>query len=758
MSDQRQSYYEFDDFLLDVRQRLLFLDGKPLDLTPKVFDVLLELVQNSGRVIEKKELMESVWPDSFVEEANLTQHISTLRKRLTQASDKQRYIMTVPGRGYRFLASVKAWDDEESLVTVHERIRARVIIEDEGSADAVTTGDEGDVSIASTAPSIEVIHDPNGESPLQTPLERSPQGPKVRPIIVLGLGLLFIATIASALFWYFALRDLPAFSAVKLTKFTTSGKIVCAAISPDGKYVAYVANSDAGRESLWIRQVATSNSGVQIIAPSTFHYYRLTFSPRGEYLYYLGSDGKVAGILNRVPMLGGASVQLMTDMDSPPALSPDGQQMAYIRGYPDSEETTLMIANADGSAEHRLATLKGPRESFVFPAGPTWSPDGKTIACAAAMTDEKGSYQELVEVGVKDGGLRPITHERWLKVGRAAWLQSGRGLILLAADQDAALSQVWHVSYPSGEIRRITNDLNDYKDLSVTADSRVIAVLQSDQQANIWLTLEAVRESARQITSSNYDGIDGLAWMKDGRLIYTTLTNGAQTLWTIDAGKGAQAQLSEGMSNSRSPAVSPDGRYIVYASRSASGQHLWKADADGSHRLQLTRGVQDGSPVFSPDSEWIIYRSYIHSIPNLFKVAIGGGEPVRLTDKISGPPTVSPDGKWIACAYREEALSKTRLAVIPFDSGAPPRLLEPQDMPTRLLYRWMQDGQALAYVKTEAGISNIWLQPIDGSSPQQLTDFKSGLIFNFAFSNDGHGIAMARGQIANDLVLINAVK
>ena len=124
---QPQRFFEFDNFLLDSQQRLLFRDGEPLDLTPKVFDVLLELVQSGGRVVDKKELMEKIWPDSFVEESNLTQQVSTLRKKLGQDAAQQRYILTVPGRGYRFVAPLKSWDDD-AVVTVQERVRSRIRI------------------------------------------------------------------------------------------------------------------------------------------------------------------------------------------------------------------------------------------------------------------------------------------------------------------------------------------------------------------------------------------------------------------------------------------------------------------------------------------------------------------------------------------------------------------------------------------------------------------------------------------------------
>src|SRR2546430_2288604 len=176
MSEQLQRFYEFGDFLLDAQERLLFRDGEPLDLTPKVFDILLELVQKSGRVVEKKELMEKVWPDSFVEESNLTQHISTLRKKLAQ-SDTNRYIMTVPGRGYRFLPSVKGWSDD-AVVTVHERIRARVVVEEEagnGNESEQLVKDEGNVTTNTEEPKREIIQalPPRRDTP--PPAARAPQ-------------------------------------------------------------------------------------------------------------------------------------------------------------------------------------------------------------------------------------------------------------------------------------------------------------------------------------------------------------------------------------------------------------------------------------------------------------------------------------------------------------------------------------------------------------------------------------------------------
>lgn len=105
--------YEFGPFVLDTFQHALLKQGKPVALTPKTYDTLLLLVQNSGRMLSKEELMKALWPDSFVEESNLTQQVSMIRKALGESPSKPRYIVTVSGRGYRFTADVRPWAEEK---------------------------------------------------------------------------------------------------------------------------------------------------------------------------------------------------------------------------------------------------------------------------------------------------------------------------------------------------------------------------------------------------------------------------------------------------------------------------------------------------------------------------------------------------------------------------------------------------------------------------------------------------------------------
>ncbi|MGB7924499.1 MAG: DPP IV N-terminal domain-containing protein [Pyrinomonadaceae bacterium] len=748
MSEQKEHFYEFGPFRIDAVKRRLFREDEPVPLKPKAFDTLLVLIEHSGKVVDKEDLMKRLWPDSFVEEANLSVNISTLRKALGESPQEHRYIVTVPGRGYGFVANVtERWDEEAELI-VRQRTSAEIIIEEETDAPDEAALAQG------------LIFDASGRSAsnLQRPAaklrlnRRSARLALLAALIVVaGLALAFLAYRLNS-----RKHSTTPFERVKLNRLTTTGKAINADISPDGKFVAF-AVADAGQQSLWIRQVATT-SNVQIMPPSEVGYIGLTFSRDGNYVYYVRSESAGPGILYRVPVLGGASIKLAEDVDTPVTLSPDGLRLAFMRGLPDHGETALMLTSADGGSERRLVSLKGNPNYFLAGKGPAWSPDGKRIAYAAKSIDDRGEYHYLVEVEVESGEIRPIGSRRWQQMGRAAWLADGRALLITASYEDASLAQqIWRVSYPNGEAQKITNDLNDYRNVSLTADSKTLITIQSDQQANIWVAPEpAEADRAIRITSGNYDGLSGLAWTPGGKIIYTAQASGNQNLWVADQDGSNPKQLTTGEGNNRLPSVAPDGRHVVFVSDRTGARHLWRMSIDGSQLTELTGGLDDDSPNFSPDGQWVVYRSYTFGNPNLLRVPVGGGSPVRLTDKISVKPAVSPVDGMIACFYRDPALSPNKLVLIPFAGGQPVKTL---DLPfSTAILRWSTDGRALTYIKTRGGVSNIWRQPLDGGPPVQLTDFKSERIFWFDWSRDGQTLACARGVVTNDVVMISDIE
>ena len=579
---------------------------------------------------------------------------------------------------------------------------------------------------------------------------------KLGAAIVIGLLILAVAVIGIWIFRFSTSeqKKSASFQAAKLQRLTSSGKASDAAISPDGKYVARV-KSDAGQQGLWLRQVATT-SDTQIVPPSPQDYSGITFSKDGDYIYYVLGEPTSARTLYQVPTLGGASRKIIDNVASPITLSPDGTRLAFIRANLLRGETALVVANADGTGERQVTVRKTPNNFSA--GGPSWSSDGKLIASGVLNFEPGGATTTVDVVEVESGAERQITSQTWAAGGarQVAWLADGSGLVFIALDSTTSSFQIWHISYPNGEVRKITNDLNNYSRLSLTADSSVLATVQAEIAAGVWVAPQADASRARQISSSRYDGQLGLAWTPGGKIIYTSRESGATDIWSMDEDGKNQKQLTAHASFNYYPWVTPDGRHIVFTStRIGASRSIWRMDTDGSNLKQLTEGPGDILPRTSPDGRWVVFHS--SGSPRLWKVSIDGGEPVRLTtDKVTVNPTVSPDGSLVACWYRDDQPNTlTKVAIIPFAGG---ELVKVFDIPSSVNIatglRWTPDGRALTYIDTINGVSNIWSLPLDGGPPKQLTDFKTDQIFWFDFSRDGKQLALSRGTQTSDVVLI----
>jgi Tol biopolymer transport system component len=198
------------------------------------------------------------------------------------------------------------------------------------------------------------------------------------------------------------------------------------------------------------------------------------------------------------------------------------------------------------------------------------------------------------------------------------------------------------------------------------------------------------------------------------------------------------------------PAVSPDGRYIVWTAAPTGVRHIWRMDIDGGNPKQLSTGAGEWDSQYSPDGNWLVYRSG----HNVWKIPADGGAPARLTSRVSSRPSISPYGKLIAFNLMDEASVQCKIAVMPFEGGSPVKVF---DIPGGFFrpINWTPDGHAVAYPVYRSGVSNIWAQPLDGGPSQQLTDFRDGIIFDFAWSRDGKQLALSRGMVNSDVVLIS---
>jgi Tol biopolymer transport system component/DNA-binding winged helix-turn-helix (wHTH) protein len=745
--------YEFGEFRLDLERNLLLQNDEIVPLTHKALETLAVLVENNGRIVGKDEIIGRVWQDTFVEEGSLTRNISTLRKVFGEEPGSNRYIETIPRRGYRFVAKVKALSDADAK---KESTNGFVETAPEYETETARAGEDiieysGAAEIESTAK----FYAP------QNAIQIQPQFRTRQRFVFLSLAALFV--VAPVIYFLIApLRSKPyenRVAAVKpalelgFAKLTNIGKVTQAAISPDGKYVVYVTD-DIGKQSLWVKQAETG-SAVQIADSAEVTYQGLAFSADGNFIYFNLWDRKSVGAIYRISTLGGVSIKIIHDCMATLAVSPDGKKIAFVRGYAAEQEQALIVADIDGGAE-RIVSRNAQWRAF-----PTFSPDGNRLAFAVGVSPPQAqSYVSIHEVSLASGQEKELTDRKWLGISGLVWLRDGNDLILDVADEAQQPLQLWKLNYPSGELQKITNDANGfYGGSSMTADSGSIVVLQSDAYVNIWTAPASDLSKASKITSGKYEGVF-LSWTPDNRIVYSSRANGNFDTWIMDADGGNKKQLTNDKESDFGPNVSSDGNYILFTSNRSGTFHVWRMDIDGKNPKQMTDENGGWSPVASPVGNWFVYFSSRAGKENLWKMPIEGGKSVRLTTLSSYNPAISPDGKMLAYSIWNETVEPQRYEheIISLETGRRIRSFELPSTAFRftgnMLLRWMPDGSGLTFIDNQNGASNISFLPLDGGKPVRLTDFNESEIFWFDWSRDGRQIVLTRGVVLNDAILI----
>jgi Tol biopolymer transport system component/DNA-binding winged helix-turn-helix (wHTH) protein len=698
--------YEFGSYRLDPAARQLTRDGTPVPLFPKVLDTLIVLVESGGQVLSKEELVARIWPDTFVQESNLTQNIFLLRKILGDTA-----IETVPRRGYRFAAEVAVADEE---IVVARRTSMRIVSEEvtDGGAPRTRWIVAASVAVIALAGVIAVQRFDRGQP---APVVAAPRMPS-------------------------------------MVKLTHDSRAYDPAISPDGRFVAYKVRRDS-EITVWLKELARG-SATQIMPPGS-DYRALTFSPDGHELFFKTyRDGETNALIMRVPILGGTPREVARNAWSDFSVSPDGAEVAFVRGSvkPDSVHE-IVAARVDGRGERVVGRSVDGKSAFaLWDSAPVWSPDGKRIAVCGWTQNAGNSRRALFEVDVASGATRELAiPESWAGVSQIAWLPDGTALVASATEAGARIAQLWLLEQPSGRARRITNDTTGYRKLKLSADGKLLVVEQQQLDHHVWVVPGGDTTRARQLTfgTNDTDGVSGLAWLRDRRVLLMSDRSGQRELWSMKADGSDARQLTTGSTASSStPRPTPDGRHIVFASARSGRWNLWRIDADGRNPLQLTRGESEVQPSVSPDGEWVYFTNASRSPSRIERVAIDGGAREVLdtgTDSTSSP-VVSPDGTMLAIEHYDDRLG-WRNGIVPI-AGGEKRLYAWHS--NRGIVRWTPDSRALLYIND----ANLWRQPIDGGAPSQVTRFPGGPIWNFAPSADGRDLAVVRGDALSDIVLL----
>lgn len=739
-----QRNFRFDNFHLDALKRQLTRDGEPVQLNPKSFDLLFVLVENSGRLLTKDDLFRLVWHDQIVEESNLTVNMSAIRRALGERASQPRYITTVSGEGYRFVADVRETGDADSLIFESQSF-SRIVVEQE-------------INDIETLVDAEIVSETRSSNNRSSSSLNFPASPRLRftssQKLAVALITAFLALGIGGYYWQASsnqtedLSALPSiFQNASIKRLTTSGKVSTATLSPDGKLFIYSLN-EKGKYSLWLGH-AEGGEPILLHPSGDAFYDSLRFAPDSASFYYvLAEPRKFRGDLYKSPVFGGAPEKLREDIHSSIAIDPDRNLFAFVRNDEENGKSFIVIANLGGTSERELVSR--PIARAFNSRSLSWSPDGKMIAASAVGDDEASS--EIFTITAADGEIKQLTNADWNVVRAIRWLKDGGGLVIVAQDKNSYDAwQLWHVSSVNGEARHLNQDLNTYGSaLSLSADNGTLLAVQAQGMPNVWVAPTKDFSRARQITFGTFGRRDGwmnLDWTVDGKLLYGAYVGKSLTIWTMDADGGNQKQMTSAGYLDQNLSSTADGKYIVFQSNRGGSDEIWRMNADGGDLRQITAGSE---PHVAPDGSRIVFKGRDRS---LWRINMDGGDVARLTEKAASDPRISPEGKFIACAY--ESIDGMKLAVLSIEDGEPLKLFGvPSTANFRYGIRWTPDRNAITYRDWYNG---IWKQNLNGGEPNRLTGLPEEKLYAYEWSRDGRQFAFVHGREIRDVVLLQSL-
>jgi eukaryotic-like serine/threonine-protein kinase len=565
------------------------------------------------------------------------------------------------------------------------------------------------------------------------------------------------------------------FQSFTVMQITNSGKAAQTAISPDGKFVLS-AIDDNGLESLWLRNVSTG-SDTQVIAPSAAHYESLTFSPDENYVYFRKAVTFTLSEfdLYRVPVLGGTPKLLVRDIDSDLTFSPDGHRIAFARANdPDIGKYQVLTATAEGNDEK--VVLVSP--TIQLPRHLAWSPGTNQLARQVPHPGDNLGGIDLVDVDT--GQVHPLVIFSEKLPTALKWSPDGRGIFTIysTGGPNFARGQIGFLPNTGQKFQSITRDTNGYTTLTISADGRILATVQTKTNHKTYVISGSGTQSQQvDALPSIGEDIHWLNWSADGKLL---ASSGAR-LWLVGTDGENPNQLLSDSNADISDVTNCGGRYVVFTWRFHDGANfnIWRVNADGSNPVRLTRGQRDRDPICSPDERWVYYRGTGTGNELIYRVRLDGSaapEPIPGSINFRGyvlmatlnipvrssrtvEMSISSDGKVLAYAADQVTGAETTesIALLNLESPASPRMLVTHEHRSGGV-QFTPDGKAVAYPVRENGVDNIWVQPLDGSAGRQITHFSSDQIDAFHWSPDGKNFALLRSHSESDVVLLQESK
>jgi Tol biopolymer transport system component/DNA-binding winged helix-turn-helix (wHTH) protein len=745
--ERTKRFYEFGPFRVDTVKYVLTRDGEVAQLNLKAFEILLALIENRGQVLEKNELLQRVWPDTVVEENNLARNISALRKALDEHPNEHQYILTVPGRGYRFVASVREVDGaSEDLIALP------------------TNGSKADASAA--------LHEMNGAEPAARPAtNEEPErdgvneaGPgKIAPykrwwiIALVALAALVIAIPVAFLINRRPQIDSP--PPLKLWQLTFDPGLESEpSWSPDGRMLAY--SSDlSGNFDIWVRPVGEGNP--IRATTSEAHDWQPDWAPEGNLLVFRSErDG---GGLFVTPVFGGKE-RKVSSFGSYPHWSPDGRQILFYSS-PLKDDTVeipkVYVVGLDGQAPREVMSDFLPQFVYFRVA---WRPDGKYLSLWGWHRQHNWSFWNVP----LDGGP-PVKSEIDSKVDKQikeaavtfsnfVWSPSSRSLYFEGTSQ--TVRNLWKVEVEPQSQRwiagpeRLTTGAGLDRDIAISPDGRKLAFTTRAEQTRLWsIPFDAsagrVKGEGRPVTAAGVRAIHPNLSPDGQRLGFVTRRAGKWELWEKSLKDGHETLLAADESQRSQIHWSHDGSRLIYhrsrpinaeGSRYERSLVLMAAGGGAEQTLVTSSRSSINAWDWSLDGKWILGGSDSQNPGRqpicMFPIAAEPQADTQMRMITSHPEKnlyqarFSPNQRWISfiAAPAIEAGIST-IYVVPVSGGEWTRITEAKyfdDKP-----RWSPDGRRLYFVSNRTGFFNVWgigFDPATGQprgEPFRVTNFES---------------------------------
>ena len=651
MNQQVRHFYEFGPFHLELSDRMLLRDGQFVPLTPKTFETLRVLVESGGRVLDKEELLQKIWPDTFVEEVSLAKKISILRKTLGEDLAHP-YIETIPRRGYRFVASVREVREDPPR---HRQYEAGAL--------ELEPADAGQLTVPATENGrSEVTHD---SSPDSSRNQRTEWRKWLSwPLSILAVGLVVWAvreTLSPGA------KPSNQLKAVPLTSF--QGRESQAVFSPNGNQIAFVWDGPQGDNlDIYVKLIGDETPLRLTTSPEADS--KPAWSPDGNFIAFLRQSASESAFY-LVPALGGAERKLgaissygVPSIGNSPYFSPDGKTLAIPDKSSPEERMSIFLLSIE-SGEKRKLTSPASGNGDHYPG---FSPDGRLLAFVRVGGWSTG---DLYVAPLAGGEPKRLTTDN-LTITGLSWTRDSRE-ILFSSRRGGSTVNLWRVPAAGGQPVRIETVGKDVVSPAVSPRGDRLAYTQTLDDVNIWrIELDASRrsQSARELIASTFSD-HGPDYSPDGsRIVFASGRSGGDGIWVCQRDGSAPRLLFDcGPYVTGSPRWSPDGRWIAFDSRfgSAGNPDIYLISADGGQPRRLTTDVaEDVVPSWSRDGQSLYFASTRSGIMEIWRMGAEGGPATQITRHGGFECFESTDGKQL---YYTKGRSLAGIWKMPRDGG-----------------------------------------------------------------------------------------